>query len=133
MICALLTAVPAAHGDDVLKHLSLGYDRLNQFTYDDPKAAATKAVTANYGFNGVTGLRPYLGTGFAVTVYPELKPGDSLKMNAGIAGKAGLMYQVDKNATLNFDYKYLYMSPDTTRGDSGVRPQSIGVGLDIRF
>lgn len=133
MVFATFVAVSPSQADEILNHLSLGYDKLDGSIYSDPKAPTTKSLTANYGFNGVIGVKPYLGTGLAVTVQPDIKPGDNSKMNAGFAGKAGLLFQLDNNTSLNVDYKYLTISPETARGDNNSRPQSIGIGLDIKF
>jgi opacity protein-like surface antigen len=133
LVCNTLVAVTVSHADEIINHFSIGYGKLNQSVYNDPKAPVTKAMTLNYGFNGLGGVTPYVGTGLAITDYPDLKPGEKTKMNAGFTSKAGLMFELDKKTSLKFDYKYLSISPESARGENSSRPQSIGIGLDIKF
>lgn len=91
-------------------------------------------MTARYTFFGEKRLSSYLGTGLAYTLYPEAKPGDTLRISTGVAGKAGVSVNLDKNATFELDYSFLRLYPDALKGDSrSTNPQSIGFGLKIRF
>ena len=74
-----------------------------------------------------------MGTGLAYTYQPDVRYGDITKFKAGVAAQFGFNYLIDTNSTLKLDYKYLSISPDLPRGDSKSPPQSVGIGLDIKF
>ncbi len=119
-----------AHADEAINHLSLGVGSVT-LVKDDPKAPAPCLLTAKYGFSGLNGLFPYLGTGLAYTLSPESKGGNNVKFSAGFAGQVGLRYLLGSNSSLNIDYNYLYLSPELNKGYC--TPQSIGVGVKVEF
>lgn len=90
-------------------------------------------MTAKYGFSFAKDFKPYLGTGLAYSFQPEAKPGDTIKIKAGVAGQAGFSYLLGGNSSLNIDYKYFNVVQGATHGDSKTAPQSLGVGLEIKF
>jgi hypothetical protein len=49
-----------------------------------------------------------------------------------VVGQAGFNYLLGAKSALKFDYKVLTVTPDTVR-DPKTPPQSIGVGVDIKF
>lgn len=126
----MLTGAGLSFAGETASRLSVGYGSVTQPT-DDPKAPAANLLTAKYGFKGVKGFTPYLGTGLAYTVNPETKPGNNININTGIGGQAGFSYLLGENSLLNIDYNYLNLSPDTKHGDTP--SQSIGVGINIKF
>ena len=133
VLVGILVTAPAAHAVETLKQFSLTYDKLNLLSMDDLKIPVTNSLTATYTFKGEKVMTPYLGTGLAYTLHPELKPGDMFKVTTGVAGRAGLKFQLDKNSTLDLGYKYFHVSPETLKGDNNSRPQSIEFGLKIKF
>lgn len=119
----------AAHAEEIIDRLSLRHDDIRLVT-DDPKKPAPSLLTAKFGFRESSGFMPYLGTGLVYTLQQDEKKKDKM-ISTGIAGQAGFSYLLDKNSSLNIDYKYLHMPPDSKNNDSS--PQSIGIGVKIKF
>jgi outer membrane protein W len=127
----LLHAIPGA-AEDFNRGLSLEGESLT-IAPVDAKDPLPGVVTAKYGFKIARDFMPYVGTGLAYTFQPDLKTGDITKIKTGVAAQFGFNYLLGTNATLKFDYKYLSLSPEQPRGDSSTTPQSLGIGLDIKF
>jgi opacity protein-like surface antigen len=121
-----------SYAEEEFHTFSLGYGKLTLAPVDT-KAPEPGIVTARYGFRIARDFMPYMGTGLAYSYQPEIKPGDTLKFKAGMAGQIGFRYLLSPFSSLNLDYKYLYITPELQRGDSKTPPQSIGIGLDIHF
>lgn len=126
----MLAASTASFADDAISHLSVGHDPFTLAT-PDPKVQYSSVLGAKYGFSGGKGFMPYLGTGIAYTLLPEAKTGETLKLRTGVAAQAGASYRFGGNLSLTLDYKYLYIPADIQRGEAP--PQSIGIGINIRF
>lgn len=118
--------------EELYHQLSLGGGSLTMAP-SDAKAPEPGVVTAKYGFRIDKDFMPYMGTGLAYAYQPELKPGDSTKFKTGVAAQFGFNYLIGTNSTLKLDYKYISVSPDQPHGDSRTPPQSLGIGLDIKF
>lgn len=119
--------------EEEYSHFSLGYGRLNPAAVD-PKIPAPGVVTALYGLNIAKDFMPYVGTGLAYSIQPEVRLGDTApRIKAGVAGQAGFRFMLDENAALRVDYKYLHLDPDVSHGGTKTPPQSLGVGIDIKF
>jgi opacity protein-like surface antigen len=116
---------------EVESRFSLGYGSLTQAPAD-AKSPKSGLLTAQYGFGTAKEFKPYLGTGLSYSIQPESRPGDSTRIRAGLAGQAGFSYLLSGNSALKFDYKVLTITPDSVR-DTGTPPQSLGVGLEIKF
>lgn len=99
----------------------------------DAKAPEPGVITAKYGFQIAKDFVPYMGTGLAYTYQPDMKTGDITKLRTGVAAQFGFNYLLGANSTLKLDYKYLSVSPEQPFSDSRTPPQSIGIGLDIKF
>lgn len=99
----------------------------------DRKASVPGILAAKYKFNIAKDFVPYLGTGLAYSYQPDTKSGDVTNVKTGLAAQLGFNYFLGNNLTLKLDYKYLSVSPELPRGDLGSPPQSLGIGLDIRF
>ena len=102
----------------------------------DAKAPAPGIVTARYGFRIDKDFMPYMGTGLAYAYQPDMKTGDPTRVKTGVAAQFGFNYLLGNNLTLKMDYKYLTVTPDQQRvGDprTTTTPQSLGIGLDIKF
>lgn len=130
---ALLAVTATGHADQ-LERLSLGFDRLVP-SADKELTATPTALTMKYGFGLLKGIKPYLGTGVAYILPSEGKPGESApsKLKTGLAGQAGVKIDLGSSSLLKVDYQYLRVTPDPQRGDNSTTPQSIGIGLEIKF
>ena len=127
----LLHASPGS-AEKLYQQFSLGGSRLTTAPAD-VKAPEPGIVTAKYGFKISKDFIPYMGTGLAYTYQSDSKTGDITKLKTGVAAQFGFNYLLGSNLNLNLDYKYLSISPDLSQGDSRNPPQSLGIGLDIRF
>jgi outer membrane protein len=129
----VLTGSELSCAEEVYKNFSLGYGSLNSDAID-AKAPSPGVLTAKYGFRLAKDFLPYIGTGLAYSMPPEARPGDTaLRVKTGVAGQAGFRFRLGEDAALNLDYKYLLLHPDTLRDGFNAPPQSLGVGLDIKF
>ena len=101
----------------------------------ESKPPEPSVVTARYGFRIDKDFIPYMGTGLAYSYQPDTKAGDTTKIKTGVAAQLGFNYLLGKSLTLKMDYKYLTVTPDQQRsGDPRTTaPQSLGIGLDIKF
>jgi outer membrane protein W len=118
--------------EELYQQFSLGGGRLTTAP-SDAKAPEPGSVTAKYGFKIAKDFMPYMGTGVAYTYQPDAKTGDITRFKTGVAAQFGFNYLLGENSTLKLDYKYLSVSPEQQRGDSRTAPQSLGIGLDIKF
>jgi outer membrane protein W len=135
--CIVLRESDLSYAEEVYKNFSLGYGNLNPVAAD-AKAPSPSVVTAKYGFSLAKDFWTYVGSGLAYTISLEGKPaipGDtSLRIKKGVAGEAGFKFLLGGNSSLSLDYKFLYLEPGALHGDGySAPPQSLGVGLDIKF
>jgi outer membrane protein W len=130
-LCTLIDT-SSGSAEELYRQFSLGGGNLTD-TPSDSKAAVPGVVTAKYGFIINKDFIPYIGTGLAYTYQPDTKTGDITKLKAGLAAQFGFNYLLRTGLTLKLDYKYISISPDLPRGDNSSPPQSLGIGLDIRF
>lgn len=121
-----------SHAEEFYRQFSLDYGSLTPAPAD-PKAPKPGGVTAKYGFSLARDFKTYVGTGLAYSIKPEARPWDTKKIRAGVAGQAGFRYLLGEDSSLSFDYKYFNITPDAAHGESKTPPQSIGIGLEIRF
>jgi opacity protein-like surface antigen len=129
---AALVHPSQASTEELYQQFSLSGDSLTSAP-PDAKVSEPRAVTAKYGFKIAKDFMPYMGTGLAYTYQPDIKTGDMTKLKTGVAAQFGFNYLLGINTTLKFDYKYLAVSTEQPRGDSRTAPQSLGIGLDIKF
>lgn len=129
---SILLNVPLVSAEELYKRFSLGTDNLTNAPVD-VKVPEPGAVTAKYSFTIHKDFLPYVGTGLAYSYQPDTKTGDITNIKTGIAAQLGFAYLLGNSLTLKLEYKYLSVSPDLPRGDSTSPPQSLGIGLDIRF
>ncbi len=99
----------------------------------DAMAPEPGVVTAKYGYEIAKDFIPYLGTGLSYTYKPDMKTGNIVSFKTGIAAQFGFNYLLGTNTTLKVDYKYLTVLPELAPGESKTPPQSLGIGLDIKF
>ena len=137
VVAILLGGADICGAGEAENRFSLGYGSLTQAPADakspvDARASASGLLTAKYGFGLATEFKPYLGTGLSYNIQPDVRPGDTTKIKAGLAGQAGFSYLMGTNSALKFDYKVLTVTLDSVR-DPKIPPQSIGVGVDIKF
>jgi opacity protein-like surface antigen len=118
--------------EELYRQFSLGGGSLTTAPAD-AKAPEPGVVTAKYGFNISKEFMPYMGTGLAYTYQPDTKTGDMTRLRTGVAAQIGFSYLLGENLTLKFDYKYLTVTPEQQHGDTRTAPQSLGIGLHIKF
>lgn len=131
-VIALVLPTQMVCAEDVTEQFSLGGGNLTMAPAD-AKAPDPALLTAKYGFKVAKDFMPYFGTGVAYTYQPDAKSGDITKLKTGLAAQFGFNYNLGSNSTLKLDYKYLAVTPDMPRGDTSTPPQSLGLGIDIRF
>ncbi len=96
------------------------------------------SLMAQYHFTNFGAFKPYLGAGINYTRFSnvDLPAGLDVKRNSwGGALQVGFDYALDKNWSLNFDVKKVYI--DTTInngiGKFKIDPILVGVGVGYRF
>jgi len=113
--------------------LSLGYSSLS-LVEKESKTPLPSSLMVKYGFSLLKDIKPYVGTGVAYLLPQETKPGEiPAKIKTGLAGQAGIKIDLDIRSSLKIDYKFLHVNPDQTRTENSTSPQSIGIGLEIKF
>jgi len=130
-------AVMLAHpslgtADELYRQFSLSGGNLTTAPADR-KAPEPGVVTAKYGFKIAKDFLPYMGTGLAYTYHPDARTGDITRLRTGVAAQLGFNYLVGENLIFKVDYKYLAVTPELQRGDPKTTPQSLGIGLDLKF
>ena len=104
-------------------------------------------LLAQYHFTNLGAFKPYLGAGINYTRFSSVKfdpavdaaLNPSVKKNSfGPALQIGFDYALDKNWSINFDVKKVYIKTDvrsfgTKVGTFKVDPVLVGVGLGYRF
>jgi len=94
-----------------------------------------------YHFTDVQGFKPYVGAGFNYTRFSgeALPTGVTLDSHSwGTAWQAGLDIPIDKNWSVNFDVKKVYIRTDVyadgvSLGRLRVDPVLLGVGVGYRY
>ena len=99
-------------------------------------------LTLQYHFNPEGAIRPYVGAGLNYTRFYRAGGlstevgGVSIKKNSfGPALQVGFDYALDKNWSINFDVKKVYIDTNVSGGIGKfkVDPLLVGVGLGYRF
>ena len=104
-------------------------------------------LLAQYHFTNLGAFKPYVGAGINYTRFSSVKfdpavdaaLNPSVKKNSfGPALQIGFDYALDKNWSINFDVKKVYIKTDvrsfgTKGGTFKVDPLRVGVGLGYRF
>ena len=134
LVFSFVAVLYASQGfaEDLFQQFSLSGGSFTT-TPADARAPEPGILTAKYGFKIANDFMPFMGTGLAYTYQPDAKSGDITKLKAGVAAHLGFSYFLGINSTLKVDYKYLSISPDLPRGEPRTTPQSLGIGLDIKF
>ncbi len=137
IVFALLFVLSFAGGnpaiaDQLPEQIVLGGETLSKAPLDI-KAPEPGFVTAKYGFKIAKDFVPYMGTGLAYTYQADSKSGDITRIKTGVAAQVGFNYLLGENLSLKLDYNYLTVSPDVLRGDPKPSPQSLGIGLHLKF
>jgi outer membrane protein W len=131
LVCIPLAGTTAAFAGDE-NRFSLGYGSLTPSRTEDPKAQQFGQLTAKYRLGSSDIFKPYVGTGLAYSYQPDINPGTTTKIKTGVAGQAGFSVLLDEKSSLNFDYKFLELGSGA-RSTGSSPPQSVGVGLEIKF
>lgn len=132
LACTHLLGVCAASAEERQSGFSLGYSSLAQ-AQPDPREQQYGQVVAKYRLTSSGNFKPYLGTGLGFVYRPDIKAYDPVRIRAGVAGQAGFSYLLGETSALTFDYKFLDVGPDRSPDRGSTTPQSVGVGLEIRF
>jgi len=98
-------------------------------------------LLGQYHFTNFGAFKPYVGAGINYTRFSSLDApaGVSIKNNSwGGALQVGFDYALDKNWSINFDVKKIYMDTDIKVGgqkigDLKIDPILVGVGVGYRF
>ncbi|MBB6577933.1 outer membrane protein [Comamonas odontotermitis] len=104
-------------------------------------------LLAQYHFTGMGAFKPYVGAGINYTRFSnvnfnpavEAALDPSIKKNSfGPAMQVGFDYMLDKNWSINFDVKKVYIKTDVSSagkkvGSLKVDPWLVGVGVGYRF
>ena len=97
-------------------------------------------LLAQYHFTQLGAFKPYVGAGINYTRFSNVDvPGVSIKKNSwGPAMQVGFDYALDKNWSINFDVKKVYIKTNVyaagaNLGKFKVDPVLVGVGLGYRF
>lgn len=131
--CQLFVQYSIAAADELYKQFSVSGANLTTAPAD-AKAPQPGIVTAKYGFKIAKDFMPYMGTGLSYSYQPDTRTGDVTRLRTGVAAQFGFDYLLGENLTLKLDYKYLTVTPEMPRGDTRTAPpQSLGIGLDIKF
>ena len=99
------------------------------------------SLLLQYHFTGLTGYKPYIGAGLNYTRITDvnLGLGASLEKDSwGGALQVGMDIPLDKNWSMNFDVKKVYIRSDVfigaaNQGTLKLDPFLVGVGLGYRF
>ena len=112
---------------------TLGAGTLNPVA-TDTAGKSPGLVTAKYGFSLMKNITPYVGTGLAYAPPPENSVTDSsAKLKTGLAGQAGVSFNLGINSALVIDYKLLRFNNDPANNDRTTSPTSVGIGVNIKF
>ena len=99
-------------------------------------------LLAQYHFTNLGAFKPYVGAGINYTRFSSVNldvPDVSIKKNSwGPAMQVGFDYALDKNWSINFDVKKVYIKTNVYAagnniGKFNVDPLLVGVGLGYRF
>lgn len=99
-------------------------------------------LLAQYHFTNFGAFKPYVGAGINYTRFSSVDIADGaadVKRNSfGPAMQIGFDYALDKNWSINFDVKKVYMKTDVSLagekiGTFKVNPVLVGVGVGYRF
>jgi hypothetical protein len=134
ILCAALVGTAAAEGVEGHKPFSLEYCPSTP-TPTDANGQAPSALTAKYGPRVTKAFKPYIGTGLA---YSLPSPKDKVTeggtgLKTGVAGQAGFSYKLGERSSVDFDYKYLYLAPDSQHHNNAASPHLFGVRLGCSF
>ncbi|KAB0672463.1 porin family protein [Oryzomonas sagensis] len=112
---------------------SLGYGILRPVA-TDTTGKSPGLLTAKYGFSLLKNVTPYIGTGVAYALPQDATATDApTKLKTGVAGQAGVSFNLSGNSSLVIDYKYLHFTNDPPTSDRSTPPQSLGIGVHIKF
>ena len=136
---------------NIVAELVLTYPQKHDLRSNGAKIGSLKhlppTLLAQYHFTNMGAFKPYVGAGvnytrfsnvrFDPAVQAALDP--SIKKNSfGAAVQVGFDYALDKNWSINFDVKKVYIKTDvssagTKVGSFKVDPWLVGVGVGYRF
>jgi len=130
--CFAMLKAAACYADDIKDGFTLGSGTLQPVS-TDTAGKNPGVLTAKYGFSLLKDFTPYIGTGVAYILPQDVGITDaSTKLKTGVAGQAGVSFNLGINSALVIDYKYLRLTNDPTYSGN-TTPQSVGIGVKIKF
>jgi outer membrane protein W len=130
--CIATLKVAVCCAGEVNDGFALGSGTLQPVT-TDTAGKNPGVLTAKYGFSLLKDFTPYIGTGVAYVLPQDAGLIDtSTKLKTGLAGQAGVSFNLGINSALVIDYKYLRLTNDPTYSGNPT-PQSLGIGVKIKF
>jgi opacity protein-like surface antigen len=132
LACTHLAGICTVSAEDGRSGFSLGFNSLTA-ERTDPGAEQFGQLVARYQVSSLGNFRPYLATGLGYSYQPDIKTDDSVRVRTGVAGQAGFRYLLGEKSSLTFDYKFLDLGADESHDSGSSTPQSVGVGLEIKF
>jgi opacity protein-like surface antigen len=130
--CIAILKGAVCYAGDVTDGFTLAPGTLQPVT-TDTAGKNPGVLTAKYGFSLLKDFTPYIGTGLAYILPQEAGVTDTSKLKTGVAGQAGVSFKLGINSALVIDYKYLRLTNDSPNSDKGTPPQSLGIGVKIKF
>jgi outer membrane protein W len=132
--CIAMLKGAVCYAGDVTGGFTLGPGTLQPVT-TDTAGRNPGVLTAKYGFSLLKDFTPYIGTGLAYILPQDdvITTDTSAKLKTGVAGQAGVSFKLGSNSALVIDYKYLRLTNDSPNSDKGTPPQSVGIGVKIKF
>jgi outer membrane protein W len=130
--CIAMLKGTVCYAGDITDGFTLGPGTLQPVT-TDTAGKNPGVLTAKYGFSLLKDFTPYIGTGLAYILPQEAGVTDTSKLKTGVAGQAGVSFNLGSSSALVIDYKYLRLMNDTPNSGQGSPPQSVGIGVKIKF
>ena len=128
---------------NVAAELILTYPQKHDVRLNGGKIGSLKhlppTLLGQYHFTGMGAFKPYVGAGVNYTRFSSIHIADGAltvkKNSVGPALQVGFDYALDKNWSLNFDVKKVYMDTKVSGGIGKfkVDPILVGVGVGYRF
>ena len=128
---------------NVAAELILTYPQKHDVRLNGDKIGSLKhlppTLLGQYHFTGMGAFKPYVGAGVNYTRFSSIHIADGAltvkKNSVGPALQVGFDYALDKNWSLNFDVKKVYMDTKVSGGIGKfkVDPILVGVGVGYRF
>ncbi|WP_168206032.1 OmpW family outer membrane protein [Geobacter sp. FeAm09] len=133
VLCGVVLQAAVCRAGEEKDGFSLGYGILRPVA-NDTTGKSPGLLTAKYGFSLLKNVTPYIGTGVAYILPQDATATDAAtKLKTGVAGQAGVSFSLSGTSSLVIDYKYLHFTNEPATNDKSTPPQSLGIGVHIKF